>query len=503
MTSFTNLGDLIRRERDLDKIALIDLGGERVPREFSYRRLDAMANGVARALLGRGLKRGEPVAILSANRAEFLAAYSGILRAGLVAVPVNFKFPPATIEFIVRDAGAKLVFCDPPRREDCPADSSVVCFGCDGAESFDAFLDPGGFDAVTPAPDEPAMFLYTSGSTGTPKGVVLAHRGHIWVAQTRLDGQDLSRHRYLIAAPLYHMNALALSLLACMAHATIVLQPQFSAPVYIEAIGRYSITWLTAVPPMIAMMLRERELLARTDLSAVEFVRMGSAPVTQSLMQALHRVLPQAAVTNAYGTTEAGPVVFGPHPDGLPQPELSVGYPHRAVKLRLVDGANRHADQGVLEMKCPAVMLGYHNRPDLPAPITPDGFYVTGDVFRRDADGFHYFIGRTDDMFVSGGENIYPTDVERMLERHPDVAQAAIVPVDDEIKGQKPVAFVVPEPGRILDEAEVKRFALANAPAYQHPRFVWIVDRLPLASTNKIDRGALRRMAQERVASPG
>jgi long-chain acyl-CoA synthetase len=499
MTSFTNLGGLFRRDRDFDKVALIDLGGEQPPREFSYRRLDDMANGVARALLGRGLKRGERVAILSANRAEFLAAYFGIMRAGLVAVPVNFKFPPATIEFIVRDCGAKLVFCDPPRREDCPADIPVVCFGCDGAESFDAFLDPGGFDAVMPADAEAAMFLYTSGSTGTPKGVVLSHRGHIWVAQTRLAGQDFSRHRYLIAAPLYHMNALALSLLACMAHATIVLQPQFSAPAYIEAIGRYAITWLTAVPPMIAMMLRERELLARTDLSAVEFVRMGSAPVTQSLMQALHRALPRAAVTNAYGTTEAGPVVFGPHPNGLPQPELSVGYPHRAVELRLVDGASRDADQGVLEMKCPAVMLGYHNRPDLPAPITPDGFYVTGDVFRRDAQGFHYFIGRTDDMFVSGGENIYPTDVERMLERHPDVAQAAIVPVDDEIKGQKPVAFVVPEPGRHLDEAEVKRFALANAPAYQHPRFVWVVDRLPLSSTNKIDRGALRRMAEDRV----
>jgi acyl-CoA synthetase (AMP-forming)/AMP-acid ligase II len=501
MTSFTNLGDLIRRDRDPERIALIDLGGEQAPREFSYRRLDAMANGVARALAACGLARGERVAILSANRAEFLAAYFGILRAGLVAVPVNFKFPPATIGFILRDAGAKLVFCDPPRRENCPAHVPVVCFGGDGAESFDRFLDPGPFDAVTPAPGEPAMFLYTSGSTGTPKGVVLSHRGHIWVVETRLGGQDLSRHRYLIAAPLYHMNALALSQLACAAHATIVLQPQFSAPAYIEAIGRYSITWLTAVPPMIAMMLREREWLARTDLSTVEFVRMGSAPVTHSLMQALHATLPQAAVTNAYGTTEAGPVVFGPHPDGLPQPELSVGYPHRAVALRLVDGENRAADQGVLEMKCPAVMLDYHNRLDLPPPITADGFYITGDLFRRDVQGFHYFIGRTDDMFVSGGENIYPTDVERMLERHPDIAEAAIVPVDDEVKGQKPVAFVVPAPGRALSEAEVKRFALANAPAYAHPRFVWIVDRLPLASTNKIDRGALRRMAQERTTA--
>jgi acyl-CoA synthetase (AMP-forming)/AMP-acid ligase II len=502
MSHFTNLGDLIRRERDLDKVALIDLGGEQAPREFSYRQLDEMANGVARALIKRGLQRGDRVGILSANRAEFLAAYNGTLRAGLVAVPVNFRFPPATIAFILHDAGAKLVFCDRARRKDVPPGIPVVGFGADGGEGFDRFLDADPFEAVTPAPDEPAMFLYTSGSTGTPKGVVLSHQSHIWVVETRLSGQDLARHRYLIAAPLYHMNALALAQLACAAHATVVLQPQFSAPAYVEGIGRYSITWLTAVPPMIAMMLRERELMARTDLSSVEFVRMGSAPVTHSLMQALHVALPRAAVTNAYGTTEAGPVVFGPHPDGLPQPELSVGHAHPAVELRLADGDDRAADQGVLEMKCPAVMLGYHNRPDVLSPITADGFYDTGDVFRRDQNGFHYFIGRTDDMFVSGGENIYPTDVERMLERHPDIAEAAIVPVEDEIKGQKPVAFVVPAPGRSVSEAEVKSFALANAPAYAHPRFVWIIDRLPLASTNKIDRAALKRMAGERVGRP-
>src|SRR5207302_2551016 len=202
MAAFTNLGDLIDRGRDLDKLAIIDLGGETAPREFSYRRLDELTNSVARALVARGLRRGDRIAVLSVNRAEYLATCFGAMRAGLVAVPVNFKFPPATIDFIVRDAGAKLVFCDQARREDCPADIPVVCFGADGAESFDGFVDPGAFAAVAPKPDAPAMFLYTSGSTGTPKGVVLSHRGHIWVAATRLGGQDLARHRYLIAAPL-------------------------------------------------------------------------------------------------------------------------------------------------------------------------------------------------------------------------------------------------------------------------------------------------------------
>src|SRR4051812_44243005 len=301
MARFTNLGDLIVRARDLDKVAVIDLGGEQVPREFTYAQLDAMSNAVARALRAGGLKRGERVSILSANRTEFLAAYFGIMRAGLVAVPVNFKFPRQTIHFIMQDAGARFVFCDRARRADCPAGLPIVAFGGEGAESFDAFLDRGPFEAIVPAPDEPGMFLYTSGSTGTPKGVVLSHQSHIWVVETRL-AAGLDRHRYLIAAPLYHMNALALSMLACAAHATIVLLPQFTARAYIEAIESYRCTWLTAVPPMIAMMLREHDLLARTDLSSVEFIRMGSAPVSHSLMEAIRHALPQASVTNAYGT---------------------------------------------------------------------------------------------------------------------------------------------------------------------------------------------------------
>ena len=501
MREIYNLGDLIDHDRDPDKLALIDLGGESGPREFSYHQLDDMANGVARALLARGLKRGERIAILSANRVEYLAAYYGAMRAGLVAVPVNHRFPRALTEFVIRDAGARVVFCDPQRRFHFPGDLPVVEFGAAGTSGFDAFLDVGPFSAVVPTPDEAAMFLYTSGSTGPPKGVVLSHQSHIWVVKVRMDGQELSRHCYLIAAPLYHMNALALSKLACAAHATIVLLPQFTTGAYIDAVGRYRCTWLTAVPPMVAMMLREKALLARADFSSVEFLRMGSAPVSPSLLKAIAEVMPRAVTSNAYGTTEGGPVVFGPHPDGIEQPGLSVGYPHPRVQLRLADGADLDARQGVLQLKCPAVMSGYHNWPGLNPPFTDDGFYITGDVFRHDRHGFHYFVGRVDDMFVCGGENIYPGEVEKLLETHPDIVQACVVPVDDAIKGQKPVAFCVPRQGASLTEAQVKQYALVKAAAFQHPRFVWFLDRMPLASTNKLDRKALIALAQSRITA--
>jgi long-chain acyl-CoA synthetase len=495
--SFSNLGALTSTERDLDKVAIIDLGSGR-ERRFSYRDFEGQANAVARALSARGLKRGDRVAILSSNRFEYLTAVHGIMRAGFVAVPVNHKFPSATIDYIIHDSGAKLVFCDAQRFDSAPKDLPRVRF--DGEENdFAQFLKPGPFATVAAAAGEPAFFLYTSGSTGRPKGVVLSHQSHIWVVQQRMAAQDMSRHRFLIAAPLYHMNALAMSQLAHAAHATVILLPQFSTQLYLTAIEDYRCTWLTAVPPMVAMMLNDRERLATTDLSSVEYLRMGSAPVSQSLMNAIHRALPKASVTNAYGTTEAGPVVFGPHPKGLPQPEMSVGYPHPRIQLRLVSEDGKSSDAGILEMKSPAIMNGYHNRPDIPWPITRDGFYVTGDVFRRDENGFHFFVGRTDDMFVSGGENIFPGEVEKMLETHPDVIQACVVPVDDEIKGTKPVAFVVKRQGSSVDENSLKAFALENAPAYQHPRSILFVDSLPLASTNKLDRNALRELAARKL----
>ena len=511
-----NLGDLFRRDRDPNQVALIDLGGylgsnlgenpvsELAPREFTYGQLDEMANAVARGLEAQALPAGTRVAILSANRAEFIACLFGIMRAGLVAVPVNYKFPQKMIDFVLADSGAQLVFCDALRACNAPVTIPKIVFDQNDSEGFDGFINPGPYSSIIPKPDQVAMILYTSGSSGKPKGVMLSHQSHVWVAKTRLGKNNWSHHRFLIAAPLYHMNALALTKLAILAHAQIILLPQFDAKQYIKATEKYRCTWLTAVPPMIAMMLQETELLKSADLSSVEFLRMGSAPISPKLLAAIHEALPHTKVTNAFGTTEAGPVVFGVHPNQLEQPTISVGYPHPEVELRLVDENNLPADQGILQMKSPGVMLGYHQsslRDPLPHPFTPDGFYSTGDLFTKDENGFYYFIGRSDDMFVCGGENIYPTEVERLLESHPDVEAAAVVPVEDYIKGQKPAAYVVKKQNSTITESEIKTFCLENGPAYQHPRWVVFLDALPLASTNKIDRIFLKNDAKNNLAN--
>jgi acyl-CoA synthetase (AMP-forming)/AMP-acid ligase II len=218
---------------------------------------------------------------------------------------------------------------------------------------------------------------------------------------------------------------------------------------------------------------------------------MGSAPASPQLLADVRRAFPRAEPLVVYGVTEGGPVPLGPHPEGTPRPPGAIGVPYAGTEARLIGGTS--SDEGELLVKNPGILLAYHNLPEETAKSLRGGWYHTGDICRRDAEGFYYYVGRIDDMFVSGGENIYPGEVEALLARHPAVHQALVMPFDHEMKGQVPYAFVVPRAGAQITEEEVKRFALANGPAYQHPRRVFFLKQLPLAGTNKIDRETLRK----------
>jgi long-chain acyl-CoA synthetase len=229
---------------------------------------------------------------------------------------------------------------------------------------------------------------------------------------------------------------------------------------------------------------------------------MGSAPASEVLLDRLQERFPGARINLNYGITEGGPVLLSwKHPDGIPRPRVSVGYPLPDVEIRLEDGPDEN--QGILHTRNPGVMLGYHNLPEESAKALKDGWLDTGDILRRDENGWFYFVGRSDDMFVTGGENIYPGDVETMLERNDAIMQAVVVPAPNALKAHVPHAFIVLRDGETLTEDEVKKFALANAPAYAHPRRVFFVDALPLAGTNKIDRKLLIQRATEAAEADG
>lgn len=492
-----NLGLLFAEHAQSDRPAIIELRDPKRPRPVSFREFDTSCDAVARGLVREGFKPGDRIGILSLNRVEFVITVLGAMRAGIVPVPVNVKLPPDTVAFILDDAGARIVFAERDVRRLVPAGRCIVEYESD----FERFLDPGPFQAFEPASDSIAIQPYTSGSTGRPKGVLLTHYGQNWsrriLAHTR---GTTEKDVILVAAPLYHKNALNAIKQGLTAGATLPLLPQFDIERYIEAIGQYHCTVISGVPTMMAMLLTRGDLLAKIDTTSVRTVMMGSAPSSPQLIKALRATFPNAEPLVVYGVTEGGPVPLGPHPEGKPRPLGSLGVPYAGTEAKLVGGPG--PDEGELVLKNPGNLIGYHNLPQETARRLRDGWYYTGDVCRRDADGFYYFVGRTDDMFVSGGENIYPGEVEALLQRHPAVHQALVMPFDHELKGQVPYAFVVPRDGANVTEEELKQFALANGPAYQHPRRVFFLSELPLSGTNKIDRERLRQWVAQGATRP-
>jgi long-chain acyl-CoA synthetase len=495
-----NLGDLIDRDRNLDKEAIVDLVDPVKPHIYTHREIDRLANGVAKYLADNGFARGTHIAIVSLNRAEYLIAYFGIMRAGCVAVPVNIKLSRDTIDYVMDDALIALAFVDASNRPLIRGGIPVIDFDDAGPAGFAQTIAPADFTSVTAVPDEVGQMLYTSGSTGRPKGVPLSHDGQLWALSTRTSGAFNENERYVIAQPLFHMNGLFAAKMTFATNASVVLLPAFETRGYIEAIAKYKVTAATAVPTMWARVVKETEFLKQHDIASIRRLMLGSAPMTMGLWDKIKQVLPNATMSIGYGTTEAGPAVFGPHPKGIPTPPLALGYPLSFDDIKLIDGGE---NEGVLLMRNPALMDHYHNLPQQTAKALVDGWYYSGDVMRRDENGFFYFVGRADDMFVCSGENIYPGEVEKLLERHPQVQQAVVVPLPDEERSQVPVAFIVIRADTRPSVEEIRKFTIANGPAYQHPRRIEFVNELPWAGTNKIDRKTLIDRARSLEAAQG
>jgi len=491
-----NLGDLVNRKGDPDKIAYIDLREADHPREYSHGEIDRKAKAIARFLTQRGYPKGTRIGILSFNRAEYAIAYFGITRAGFTAVPINSKAPAETVAYVAKDATLPLVFADKPHIGQIPAGVTVVNFDDDGANGFAAALDYGEFETYRPGPEDIAEVLYTSGSTGRPKGVALSHKGQLWMMNRWISNNpDASVQRFIVVQPMFHMAGLGVPKRTIRNHASLVILPRFDARQFLTVLSRYKITQILAVPTLLARLIKEQDLIETLDLSALKTVSLGSAPLTQALLEKIKRHFPQSVFSHGYGSTEAGGGVFGRHSGGLPTPPISVGVEIPEINIKLVGGPDEN--EGTMYIRSPALFKYYLNLPDVTAKVLRDGWYDTGDVMRRDKDGFYFFVGRADDMFVCAGENIFPGDIEKMLERHSDIAQASVVPLSDEERDKIPVAFVVLRPDAKLSTQDIKTYALANGPVYQHPRRIQFVNELPWAGTNKIDRNRLKQQAIE------
>ena len=491
-----NIAELLQQNPKPTDVALIDRSKEPI-QEISVAEITNQVHVFAQALVDLGLPPGSRVGRLAGNLGEYYTVMFGAPAAGMVFVPLNTRLPESALLYIIQDADLKLLITDD---EHAALQSEVPKVVIGSAQWGQMMNGTPAEKAVDVLPEDVAIQIYTSGSTGKPKGVLLSHEN---VTFTVLEyGGALPGEVMLVSAPLYHKNASMASKLAFASGGRVVLLPKFTASEYLQAITEHNVTMCSGVPTMYALVTAElQKAPERHDLSSVQRVLIGSAPLTEALFDDVQRLFPRALVTNGYGTTEAV-LEFGPHPQNLPRPKISLGCEHPSVQLKLVDpDSGAESDYGELWVKSRGVMLGYHGLPEANAQRLTDGWYHTGDLMRRDGEGWYFFVGRVDDMFVCAGENIYPDSVEQMLERHPAVHQAVVVPVRDELKGQLPTAFIRSEAGSHITVDEVKQYALNNGPAYAHPRHVWFVDEIPLASTAKIDRAELTRNAEELVRS--
>jgi len=479
-----------------DETAIIDTS-QPDAREISFRALDATISQVANVFQDAGLKPGDRVGLGLSNRYEFVAIMFGAMRAGAVPVPLNIKQSADILRYILADSGAKAAVIEPAASARLAEAASDVplrfAFGKDPGAGWTSVWPlvesaPVTFEPLPLGPDDPAFHPYTSGSTGRPKGMTLTHRNTTWLIEVRQKHwPSKPDQRGIIAAPLYHKNAMSVALKPKLrGGGSVVLMGGFDARAYLRAIADYRVTEAGGVPTMFSLLLQEKDLVETLNLSSLKALRLGSALAHGELMEEIARVF-GAPSAQGYGLTETAGGCMGPPLDGRPVPPASVGVllPGAEAKLVGPNGEERE-DIGEFWSKSPANITKYHNLPEVDAERFVDGWLRTGDILSRDAEGFYYFEGRIDDMFNCGGENIYPKEVESVLLRHPSVVQAVVTAHVHPTKGECPVAAVVLS-GPSVTEGELKAFTLANGPAYAHPRRILIKDALPLTGVNKVD----------------
>jgi long-chain acyl-CoA synthetase len=490
-----------------DNVALIDLWSGK-ERRLSYGNLDARVNRVASSLQSRGLQPGDRLALLIGNRSEYVETFFGAMRAGVVPVPLNIKQARPMLEFMIQDAGCVAAVIDPDARSEGRDIIDSLGLGLKialggtaaGWTAYEEALIGAPAD-FTPAisPDGIAFQPFTAGSTGRPKGVRLSHEGMLWsIRETQRHWPMSDSEVGLVAVPLSHKNAMRGTIKpALYAGAKVVMMPQFEPRTFLEAAARYQVTFTGGVPAIFAMLLQHRDLIEELDLSKLKTFAVGSAVVPPELISSLERAFPNVKMKESYGLTEGGGPLREPV-SGRKIPRGSCGTVTEGYEVKLIaqDGSEG-VSEGEMWTRSPTVTRGYHNLPQVTREKIIDGWLRTGDAFRVDANGFFYFMGRVDDMFSCGGENIYPKEVENSLFAHPAVRDACVVPIPHAVKGLVPAAAVALHPRSRVTTDELKAFCLERGPAYAHPRRIVIVDDLPLSGSGKPDRKAIRQLLCE------
>ena len=482
MSSYMTIGTWIRdRGRLTPERTAIDF----CDRTVTYGELDRDSSRLAAELMGRGLGRGDRVAVLADNCPEYVTLFFACAKAGLVMTPLNWRLAPPELAYQVDHSGASVVLASRSRLEQ----AEQVVAEAEHRPPIRPLEDPpeaeGDADVVV-EDDDPLFLIYTSGTTGRPKGAVLTHANCFWT-NTAIDRlMDVTTFDVVLQVlPQFHVGGWNVQpLLAWWKGATVVLEPSFDPGRALRLIEEKRVTTMMGVPANYLFMA-EHPSFATTDLSSLRMAVVGGAPMPESLIETW--TARGVSLVQGYGLSEASPNVLGLPPEYVKEKVGYAGkaYPHVEVALEgsdgsLIDGPGT----GELLVRGPSVFAGYWNDPAATAEAMRGGWLHTGDVAERDADGFFRIRDRIKDMYISGGENVYPAEVESVLMAHPDVVEAAVVGVPDERWGEAGVAVVVTR--RPLDHEELLDWCRGRLARFKVPREVRFVDALPRSGMNKV-----------------
>jgi long-chain acyl-CoA synthetase len=471
-------------------------------RTLSFVELDDMSDRLAGVLRARGILPGERVTLWIENGWRWMVAYYAALKIGAVVNPCNILLTATEVAFIVTDCGSKLVIAarDKAGLLDGKVSAPVVTdLSKDGfAHSIDSWLAESAssnadIDIWSDAAS-PCTIGYTSGTTGHPKGAVLSHSTIVLnTAMTSLMHGRTADDIVVSALPCTHVYGNVVMNSAALCGLTLVLLPRFDEREVLAVIERQHATLFEGVPTMFMRLLNCEEL-ARANLSTLRACTVGGQTMPVSKMQEVEQRF-GCPLLELWGMTELGGLGTT-HPHNGPHRLGSIGVPLPLTQIRVV--ATDDPDQelpagevGEMMVRGPLVMLGYHDNPDATrATIRPDGWMHTGDLVRADAEGYLFVVDRAKEVIISGGYNIYPAEVERIVAQHPSVAMVAVAAQHDDLKGQVPRAFIVPKAGKTCTAQEIMDYCKPHLASYKVPRDITLLDDLPKTSTGKI----LRRM---------
>lgn len=470
----------------------------------SFAELDARSDRVAAALAAAGIARGDRVAILSAAAPAMFELLFGCAKAGTILVPLNFRLSAREIADILTDAEPKLVLAAAEFAGLLPASLRPATIDLDCA--YDAWRDAAPPASCEPIDREaPALILYTSGTTGLPKGAIISQYNLSFLGRMAGEHWDYTdRSINLVAMPLFHIGGIGYGLLALSQGGTTVLTRASEPGALLDVMARHRVTHAFFVPTVIQRLVDHVEEHALQP-PQVPYILYGAAPIGEAL---LRRAIARfgSGFRHVYGMTEtAGTTVSldpADHdPDGPAAARLrSCGRPLPWVELTLVNPATGEQVAagviGEIRMRSDAIMRGYWRKPEeTAAALTADGWLCSGDAATRDTDGYLYIQDRYKDMIVSGGENIYPSEIDNVLAQHPDLVEAAVIGVPHQSWGETPRAYAVARSGARLTEAEVIAFVRERLARYKCPTSVVFVDALPRNASGKILKRALRDQA--------